>query len=181
MVSRRSAAGGAADAGQRGRPGGQPLRADGLPAHVAPVVRARVEFACRGLDRGQVFPRLFQQRRGVLALIGDGGALGVVLVVAAGRPARGAGDNPGEFAFELGDVAYRLVAVVVKPLSRAFRFPYHLMRKYPGPARNYFRSSDIMKANDQLSYEALSGDGHAPASYTLPDLSAHSRLPARRG
>ncbi len=84
-----------------------------------------------------MLPRLFEQRRHVLALIRDRRALGIVLVITAGRPARGAGDDRVELTLEFGDAAHSLVAIVVKPLSRAFGLPYHLDAKNPGPARNY--------------------------------------------
>jgi hypothetical protein len=57
---------------------------------------------------------LGEQCRHVLALERDGGALGVVLVVAAGRAVGRAGDDRAELPFEFGDLAEGLLAVGIQ-------------------------------------------------------------------
>ena len=57
---------------------------------------------------------LGKQRRDVLSLERDGGALGVVLVVAAGRAVGGAGDDSAKLPFEFGDLAEGLLAVGIQ-------------------------------------------------------------------
>jgi hypothetical protein len=64
---------------------------------------------------------LVEQRRDMLPFEGDRSALGIVLVIAAGRPLGGAGDDRGELPLELGDLPEYLISIGIKPKPRYFR------------------------------------------------------------
>jgi len=112
---------GAADANERRGPGGQALRANRVAAHIAYFVFARFDFAERGVNLPEMRACLRGERRDVLPLESDRGALGVMLVVAAGRALARAGDDRGELPLELRDPVQRVVALGGQPRLRGTR------------------------------------------------------------
>ena len=56
------------------------------------------------VDRGEVVARQLEQRPDLGAFIGDGGTLGVVLVIGGGE--LGSGDHVVESALEIGDLLH---------------------------------------------------------------------------
>jgi hypothetical protein len=67
----------------------------------------------------------------MLALERDRGALGIMLVVAAGRAVGGAGDDRGELPLELSDLTQGLISIGIQPKIRCSRFSHlrHLLFK----------------------------------------------------
>jgi hypothetical protein len=107
---------GAPDAGHRGRAGGQPVRADGLPAPVAHPVAAGRQPGQRGVDRRYLLPSRAEQGRGVLSLERERRALRVVLVVGPGRTGRLG--QPGELPLQRRRPLPRPLSLGQQPLAR---------------------------------------------------------------
>ena len=90
----------AGDARPRGRPGLQAGSGDGGAAPLADPVGTGCQPLEGGVDLGEVTPDLAHERRDLGPLEGDGGALGVVLVV--GVAVEGGGDDSVEVVAEPG-------------------------------------------------------------------------------
>lgn len=112
---------GAADANERRGPGGQALRANRIAALIAYFVFARFDFAERGVNLREMRACLLGERRDVLPLESDRGALWIMLVVAARRAFARAGDDRGELPLELCDPVQRVVAFGGQPRLRGTR------------------------------------------------------------
>ncbi len=106
---------GAADANERGGPGGETFLADRTTAYIAYFVHAGTEFSQRRVYRRQMFAALYDERRYVLPLEGDRRTLRVVLVVAPGRTLARTGNDGGELPLKFRDPTQRLVAIGVQP------------------------------------------------------------------
>jgi hypothetical protein len=118
---------GTADANQRRGPGGEALLANRLAASIAYFVYAGIDFPQGRVNSAEMLTLPRDERRNVLPLEGDRGALRVMLVVAPGRALARAGDDRGELPLQLSDSVKRLVAIGIQPEPGLLRVS-HLRR-----------------------------------------------------
>lgn len=95
--------GGARHATGGGRESGHTLEVDVAAAVGADHRSSLLQLATRGTKRTEIRARLSQQRAGLRPFVGDGGALGVVLVIR--RRQLGSLDDGGNDRFQVGDLS----------------------------------------------------------------------------
>jgi hypothetical protein len=106
---------GAADANEGRGASDESFRANRLTAHIAYFVRAGIDFPQGRVNRRKMLPGLRGERRYMLPLESDRGALRVMLVVASGRALARAGDDRGELPVKLRDLVQHLVVLGGQP------------------------------------------------------------------
>ena len=151
-----------------GRPGGEAVGPDRLPALGAPAVAARRHPAQGRVDLGQLLPGLAEQGGGVLPLERDRRALRVVLVVGAGRAGRL--DDPGQLPLQPVQPRERVRPFGRQPLLRPLLLGHPSW--VPGSAGGWTRGSGTRPR------VADGHDGRAGAAVAPPDRGRHR---ARRG